>query len=137
LQGKVIGARRLNLRRIVDTDGNGLPDWWEQQFFGHLTGTNPNADPDHDGMSNLAEFLAGTDPTNPSSNLRLTVNGSTVQWPSVAGKSYRLLRATNFLTGFNTIVATNIGATPPTNVISDPAPPPNAGELFYRLELEQ
>lgn len=143
LQGFVIGARRLNLRRIVDTDGNGLPDWWEQQFFGQLTGTNPNADPDHDGMSNLAEFLAGTDPTNPNSNLRVVASSGpgtnviTVQLPSVTGKTYRLLRATNFLTGFNTIVATNIAATPPTNSIFDPSAPPNSVELFYRLELEQ
>ena len=43
----------------TDSDGNGLPDAWETLHFGHL-GLDPNADPDHDGASNLMEYLAGT-----------------------------------------------------------------------------
>jgi hypothetical protein len=27
----------------LDTDSNGLPDWWELKHFGQATGTNPNA----------------------------------------------------------------------------------------------
>jgi subtilisin family serine protease len=142
LTGRVRTGGRLNLQRIVDTDRNGLPDWWELQYFGHLTGTDPNADPDHDGASNLAEWLAGTNPTNATSCLRLSVphnrdtNGFVVQWPSVAGKFYRLKRATNFITGFNSLVQTNIAATPPTNSVTDTAVFPAAAR-FYRLELEQ
>jgi subtilisin family serine protease len=141
LAGKVATGGRLNLARSVDTDGNGLPDWWEQQFFGHLTGTDPNADPDHDGASNLAEFLAGTNPTNYSSALRLTAlpaggtNGVALQWPGVAGRYYRLLLATNLLNGFNCLVRTNLAAMPPLNTVTDAAPA-SAGPRFYRLELE-
>lgn len=47
-----------------DTDGNGLPDAWEMEHFGHI-GINPNADSDGDGVSNLDEFNAGTDPLSP------------------------------------------------------------------------
>jgi subtilisin family serine protease len=65
LNGKVRTGGRLNLQRIVDTDTNGLPDWWELQYFGHLTGTNPNADADHDGMSNLARN-GWREPTRPT-----------------------------------------------------------------------
>ena len=92
LQGLVHNSRRLNLQRMVDTDGNGLPDWWEFEFFGHYTGTDPNADPDHDGMSNLAEWIAGTNPTNAASVLRLTLvsatnaSGVVVSWSSVGRK---------------------------------------------------
>src|SRR4030095_12522760 len=126
LSGLVRTGGRLNLQRILDTDLNGLPDWWEQTFLGQLTGVDPNADPDHDGASNLAEFLAGTTPTNATSALRLAVarapgtNGFVVRWPSVAGKSYRLLRATNLTSGFNSVVQGNIAATPPTNTVTDP-----------------
>jgi hypothetical protein len=46
--------------------GDGIDDTWQIHYFGH---GNPNglplADPDGDGRNNLAEFLAGTDPTRP------------------------------------------------------------------------
>jgi hypothetical protein len=42
-----------------DTDGNGLPDWWEQLY----TQSNPGADTDGDGWNNLTEFRNGSDPT--------------------------------------------------------------------------
>ena len=142
LKGKVRTGGRLNLQRIVDTDTNGLPDWWELQYFGHLTGTNPNADADHDGMSNLQEWLAGTNPTNASSCLRLVAiptnnpNAFVVRWPSVAGKYYWLERSTNLLTGFNSVVQTNIAATVPTNTVTDTAIIPGKAR-FYRVGVEQ
>ena len=57
---------------VGDTDDNGLPDWWELKYFGVLTGTDPNADPDHDGASNLFEYLTGTNPTNAASYFHIT-----------------------------------------------------------------
>jgi hypothetical protein len=53
-----------------DADGNGLPDAWEREYFG-ATGVDPLADPDRDGLDNLREFLAGTNPTNAASVFRL------------------------------------------------------------------
>jgi subtilisin family serine protease len=142
LQGKVITGGRLNLLRIVDTDRNGLPDWWEQTYFSRLLGTDANADADHDGASNLAEWLAGTNPTNAASCLRLlapsatATNGIVLRWPSVAGKTYRLERATNLLAGFNAVVRSNINATPPTNSEPDTAVLP-ANTRYYRVLVEQ
>ncbi len=99
LQGKVVSNGRLNVLRIVDTDGNGLPDWWEKTYFNQLTGIAANGDADGDGLSNLQEFLAGTSPTDASDALRFTsfgtndLNGSTqITWSSVPGKTYQLWR---------------------------------------------
>jgi hypothetical protein len=50
----------------IDTDNNGLPDGFEATFFGQL-GIDPNGDPDNDGESNLAEYRALTNPTDPNS----------------------------------------------------------------------
>jgi subtilisin family serine protease len=97
LQGKVVTGGRLNLLRIVDTDGNGLPDWWEQIYFGQPTGVNPTADRDGDGMTNLQEFFAGTNPSDPQSVFRISsivgeMNGTgfVVTWTAVSGMSYRV-----------------------------------------------
>jgi alpha-glucosidase len=46
----------------VDSDGDGLPDAWEQVFFGSPTGAVAAADSDSDGRDNLAEFRAGSHP---------------------------------------------------------------------------
>lgn len=142
LQSKIHNGRRLDLQRIVDTDGNGMPDWWEFEYFGHLTGTDPNADPDHDGLNNLAEWIAGTNPTNAASSLRLRLvsatnaNNVVVSWSSVAGKTYWLERSTNLPTGFNSIVATNITATAPSNTQADTVFLPG-NTRFYRVGVEQ
>ena len=50
-----------------DTDGDGLADAWELQYFGNLD-QDGNGDPDGDGATNLHEFNAGTDPTNPDTD---------------------------------------------------------------------
>ncbi len=50
-----------------DSDGDGLPDAWELRHFGDLS-WDADDDPDSDGLSNLAEYNAGTDPNNPDSD---------------------------------------------------------------------
>ncbi len=52
----------------ADTDADGLPDWWELQYFSNLT-QNATGDFDGDGVNNLQEYLAGTSPTNAASKL--------------------------------------------------------------------
>jgi len=52
----------------LDTDGNGLSDWWERRYFGSATsGVSPYADLDGDGWTNLGEFLDNSDPRNAAS----------------------------------------------------------------------
>jgi hypothetical protein len=45
----------------VDENTNSIPDWWEWENFAGLNQAT-NADFDSDGVSNLQEYLGGTDP---------------------------------------------------------------------------
>ena len=47
---------------VVDTDGGGMPDGWQALHFNGLIHNNPTLDPDQDGLTNLKEYLYGTDP---------------------------------------------------------------------------
>jgi formylglycine-generating enzyme required for sulfatase activity len=77
---------------LADADEDGLPDAWERTY----TLTDPNADTDGDGQSNLAEYLAGTNPLSVASTLKITTaaRSSTSQFdlsfPAIAGKLYRV-----------------------------------------------
>jgi hypothetical protein len=54
---------------LADADRNGIPDAWETGYFGGPT--DPNADPDGDTQNNRSEYIAGTDPTDPLSCLKV------------------------------------------------------------------
>jgi hypothetical protein len=83
-----------------DTDQDGLPDAWEIQHSlrpDDPTGVNGAlGDPDEDGLGNLAEYVAGTDPRDAASCLQVSsadVNGGVfvLRFVAVAGKTYSVL----------------------------------------------
>lgn len=47
-----------------DMDGDGLPNWWEEEYFaGSPTDGVAEADDDSDGLTNVQEYESGTNPT--------------------------------------------------------------------------
>ena len=49
-----------------DSNGNGIPDWWELKYFGNLN-QPADGDFDGDGVSNIDEYREGTIPNNAAS----------------------------------------------------------------------
>lgn len=45
---------------VIDTDKDGIPDWWEDLFFGGEA--DPDDDPDGDDLNNLYEYKCDTNP---------------------------------------------------------------------------
>ena len=46
---------------VLDSEPDGLPDFWEMQFFGNLD-SGPDDDNDNDNLTNAEELTAGTSP---------------------------------------------------------------------------
>jgi hypothetical protein len=65
-----------------DLNGNGLPDDWQALYWGNNPKNWPpgNVDSDGDGMTNFEEFLAGTNPLDPSSALRIGLSSTSQGW---------------------------------------------------------
>lgn len=68
----------------LDADGDLIDDVWEITYFGSVEACDPAADPDGDGESNYAEYLAGTNPLAfPFTVNRLIRNSSDPDWVDV------------------------------------------------------
>lgn len=79
-----------------DSDGDGLPDAWEQANGTFVFIPDANDDPDMDGLTNWEEFLAGTHANDAASALRFTQvsaqNGNIVlQFLAISNRTYSLL----------------------------------------------
>jgi hypothetical protein len=136
----------------ADTNYNGLPDAWEVQY----DVTAPDADDDQDGMTNLQEYWAGTNPQDAGTWLRITnyggnsVSGFTLNWPSVGGVRYRVLFSDGSALGgfdgnFTSLVrpvGTEMDSSPPGTAstmtfvddFSLTGAPPNPAR-YYRIQI--
>jgi hypothetical protein len=82
---------------FIDANHNGISDAWEKYYFGSATASRTQfTDSDGDGMSDYAEFIAGTDPTNAASKLVFlsatlqTNKHFQLQWAAIPGRLYQV-----------------------------------------------
>jgi hypothetical protein len=125
----------------TDTDSDGMPDWWERA---HSLGLNdPNdaeTDDDGDGFTNLQEYLAGTDPANPVSALRITAIDTVgadarISFSSAADRDYDVETTPNLQPISWGPVTQKVAGTGAAVQLIDLGGATNAPSRFYQIRL--
>lgn len=133
--GTLVAAFAENL-----TANTGTPEWWLAQYGWtnnfEVASTN---DADHDGLATWQEWISGTDPTNALSVLSITnlfaaTPGFVLNWPSVSNRLYGVDRATNLMPAEFEGIASNLAATPPSNVYTDQVS--GLDKAFYQIKVK-
>jgi len=135
----------------LDTDHDGLPDWWESRYFGNRTNTLPSA-PAANHFSHLQCYELGLDPTNPDSTFRARASLQSgtgypqINWSTVGGKTYVVEYAGGFTVSgasfvpAQTVTETNVpaGVESMEEFVDDgtlTGGPPGPNPRFYRVKL--
>lgn len=95
-----------------DTDGDGLPDAYEESVGLDSRVSNVGLDSDHDGVSDIMEYRLGTHPNDATSFFSAVASVATpdrgalqLKWPSVAGEEYQIQYSPDLATPFATVAS--------------------------------
>jgi hypothetical protein len=125
--------------RVVAKDNRGSASTSPMYSLITADAIQDKTDSDGDGIPDIAEYLAGTDPNNSAGFLqailsRLEGGGETVDFVSVPGKRYRLERNDDFPTGEWNIIEDNIVGNGEVIRVPD-AEAANLSKAIYRVIL--
>ncbi|MBI5385503.1 MAG: lamin tail domain-containing protein [Verrucomicrobia bacterium] len=135
-----VSSTFANITTLADTDADGMPDAWEAAHgFNTNSPSDRLLDPDADGMLNWEENVAGTDPTNAASYLKIEGTNESVRailaFGAVSNRTYTL-QFTDQLepSSWSNLADVVAQTTNRTERIADPAFHPHR---FYRVVTPQ
>jgi hypothetical protein len=124
---------------LPDADGDGLPDEWEEAFgFAPGDASDRDLDADGDGLTNWQEYMAGTNPRDPQSFLRIdrvvAAPGGAGAWITFGARSYVAysLQYSDSLAGTNWIRMADVPMRT-TNIVQALFDPTYRSNRFYRV----
>ncbi len=125
-----------------DTDGDGMPDDWERAHgLSFTNASDAAAEDDGDGFTNLQEYLAGTDPANPMSALKITGIGIIgadyrIAFESAADRRYALEATPSLQPASWNAVTQGVAGTGGLIQITDAGGATNTPARYYRVRLQ-
>jgi hypothetical protein len=115
---------------LLDGDADGMPDGWEVDNFGSTEAGLPGVDSDGDGVLNVDEAVAGTQPTNAASFFRIEhVSATGLSWTAVPGRVYSVERTGDPRQPFSPIAS---GLTVGSYTFDEPT---SSSPNFYRIRV--
>jgi hypothetical protein len=153
-----VGILKASIADLTgDSNNDGLPDWWQIQYFGSANSpaAAPNATPAGDGVPNWMRYLLGLNPLLPgisvtnglsvgvvwadgnslanpigASNTLQIYTAAEVAFNTVQGKTYQVQAASSLSTGWQNIGAPIVGT---GNAVSYVTPTRQNVKQFYRV----
>ena len=125
----------------LDTDGDGMPDYWEKRYG--LSPTDPTdaaGDDDHDGLTNLQEFLLGSNPldfADPTRVIGSRTDGGDFFFTlsTISGRTYRIEYKNQLSDLAWQTLGADFTATGSTTEIPDPGVTAGQPSRFYRARV--
>jgi hypothetical protein len=119
---------------MIDNDGDSIPDWWEQKYFGGINAADPSGLASNGINTRLEAYIAGLNPTlfecfEISGDFGLS---RTLQWVGRPGRRYSVYSTTNLHSAFiplqTNILWSQSGYTDLVNT--------NEQTMFYKIQVE-
>jgi hypothetical protein len=150
-----VGLLKASIADLTgDVNDDGLPDWWQVQYFGsaNSAGASPNATPAGDGVPNWLKYGLGLNPMTPglvlpdgviwanagkvggasATNTVQIYTAAEIVYNTEAGKSYQLQAISSLDGGWKNIGPVVVGTGDAVSLVT---PTRSNGQQFYRVQI--